>query len=144
MNSTFAGSGRQAPSCARRNEAGNPMRNDHISKLVSIAAVCVALFSTSAMSAPLQIGSGLTAAAPEMTEQVWCRYGQCYDNGAGVGGLVGGLIGGAIAAGAASAAAQQEAAAAQQHATACAQRYRSYDPATNTFAAKDGRRYPCQ
>ncbi|WP_433995290.1 BA14K family protein [Bradyrhizobium manausense] len=26
----------------------------------------------------------------------------------------------------------------------CAQRYRSYDPATITFAAKDGRRYPCQ
>ncbi|QOG23500.1 BA14K-like protein [Bradyrhizobium arachidis] len=120
------------------------MRNDHMSKIVLMAAVGVALLSTSAMSAPLQTNPGLAATAPEMTEQVWCRYGQCYDNGAGVGGLVGGLIGGAIAAGAASAAAQQEAAAAQQHATSCAQRYRSYDPATNTFAAKDGRRYPCQ
>nr|QIG97959.1 BA14K family protein [Bradyrhizobium sp. 6(2017)] len=55
-----------------------------------------------------------------------------------------GLIGGVIAAGAANAAAQQEAAAAQQHAPSCAQRYRSYDPASNTFAAKDGRRYLCQ
>jgi len=45
--------------------------------------------------------------------------------------LIGGLVGGAIAAGAPSAAAQQEAAAAQQHVTSCAQRYRSYDPATN-------------
>ncbi|WP_246709863.1 BA14K family protein [Bradyrhizobium sp. 6(2017)] len=49
-----------------------------------------------------------------------------------------------MAAGAANAAAQQEAAAAQQHAPSCAQRYRSYDPASNTFAAKDGRRYLCQ
>ncbi|UGY12424.1 BA14K family protein [Bradyrhizobium septentrionale] len=47
------------------------------------------------------------------------------------GGLVGGLIGGVIAAGAANATAQQEAAAAQQHAASCAQRYRSYDPASN-------------
>ena len=120
------------------------MRNDHISKVVVMVAVGVALVSTSAMSAPFQAGPGLAGAAPSLTEQVWCRYGQCYDNGVGVGGLVGGLIGGAIAAGAANAAAQQEAAAAQQHATSCAQRYRSYDPATNTFAAKDGRRYPCQ
>ena len=120
------------------------MRNDHTSKIALMAAAGIALFSTSAMSAPLQAAPGLAAAAPALTERVWCRYGQCYDNGAGVGGLVGGLIGGAIAAGAASAAAQQEAAAAQQHATACAQRYRSYDAATNTFAAKDGRRYLCQ
>jgi hypothetical protein len=141
MNAMFEKSGKQAPLCTRSNE-GNSMRNDSISKLVLMATVGVVLLSTSAMSAPLQAGPGL--AAPALTEQVWCRYGQCYDNGVGVGGLVGGLIGGAIAAGAANAAAQQEAAAAQQHATACAQRYRSYDPATNTFAAKDGRRYPCQ
>ena len=109
-----------------------------------MAATGAVAWSACAISAPLQTGAGVTAAAPSLTEKVWCRYGQCYDNGVGVGGLVGGLIGGAIAAGAASEAARQEAAAAQQHAAACAQRYRSYDPASNTFAGKDGRRYPCQ
>ena len=58
--------------------------------------------------------------------------------------LVGGLVGGAIIAGAA---AQQNAAAAQQqqqHVSYCAQRYRSYDPASDTFQGRDGRRYACQ
>jgi hypothetical protein len=118
------------------------MRSDTILKVVLMAASAM-VFSASAMSAPLQTRTGIPAEVPALTEKVWCRYGQCYDNGVGVGGLVGGLVGGAIAAGAASAAAQQEAAA-QQHATSCAQRYRSYDPNTNTFVAKDGRRYPCQ
>ena len=120
------------------------MRTDHVLKVVLIAATSALVFSASANAVPLQVDRGVAAAVPTLTEKVWCRYGQCYDNGGGVGGLVGGLIGGAIVAGAATAAAQQEAAAAQQHAAACAQRYRSYDPASNTFAGKDGRRYPCQ
>lgn len=121
------------------------MRSDHILKVVLMAITGAVVLSTSAISAPLQAGTGVAAVVPALTEKVWCRYGQCYgDGGLAVGGLVGGLIGGAIAAGAANAAAQQEAAAAQQHAASCAQRYRSYDPASNTFAAKDGRRYPCQ
>ncbi|MDI4236989.1 BA14K family protein [Bradyrhizobium sp. 31Argb] len=119
------------------------MRTDHILKVVLMATTGAVVLSASAISAPLQTSTGLAAAVPALTEKVWCRYGQCYDNGVGVGGLVGGLIGGAIAAGAATAAAQQEAAAAQQHAASCAQRYRSYDPASNTYVAK-GRRYPCQ
>lgn len=122
------------------------MRRARFLKVVLTATTGVMMFSASAISAPLQHGAGVAAAVPAVTEKVWCRYGNCYDNGGGaaVGGLVGGLIGGVIAAGAANAAAQQEAAAAQQHATSCAQRYRSYDPASNTFQAKDGRRYPCQ
>lgn len=115
-------------------------------KVALMAVTGAMMFSAAANSAPLQYGAGVAAAAPAVTERVWCRYGNCYDNGGGaaVGGLVGGLIGGVIAAGAANAAAQQEAAAAQQHAASCAQRYRSYDAASNTFQAKDGRRYPCQ
>lgn len=31
-----------------------------------------------------------------------------------------------------------------QHAASCMQRYRSYDPATNTFMGRSGRRYTCQ
>ncbi|MHC2623504.1 hypothetical protein ACVIW2_005536 [Bradyrhizobium huanghuaihaiense] len=120
------------------------MRIDHVLKVVLMTGTGTLMLSASAMAAPLQSVVGITGGVPALTEKVWCRYGPCYDNGAGVGGLVGGLIGGAIAAGAATAAAQQEAAAAQQHAASCAQRYRSYDPASNTYAAKDGRRYPCQ
>jgi BA14K-like protein len=117
------------------------MRSDHILKII-LTATSVVVLSASAMSAPLQSRAGVSAVVPALTEKVWCRYGQCYDNGVGVGGLIGGLVGGAIAAGAASAAAQQDAA--QQHAISCAQRYRSYDPNTNPFVAKDGWRYPCQ
>ncbi|MCS3518889.1 BA14K family protein [Bradyrhizobium elkanii] len=122
------------------------MRRARVVKVVLMAATGAMVFSAPAISAPLQHSAGVAAAAPSLTEKVWCRYGQCYYNGGGaaVGGLVGGLIGGVIAAGAANAAAQQEAAAAQQHAASCAQRYRSYDAASNTFQAKDGRRYPCQ
>ena len=120
------------------------MRFDHVLKVALMAATGAMMFSASAISAPLQNGASVAAAVPTVTEKVWCRYGQCDGGGAAVGGLVGGLIGGVIAAGAANAAAQQEAAAAQQHAASCAQRYRSYDPASNTFAGKDGRRYPCQ
>ncbi|MCP3393766.1 BA14K family protein [Bradyrhizobium sp. CCGB12] len=120
------------------------MRIDHVLRVVLMITTAAVMLSNPAMSAPLQSVTGVAGEVPTLTEKVWCRYGQCYDNGVGVGGLVGGLIGGAIAAGAATAAAQQEAAAAQQHAASCAQRYRSYDPASNTFAAKDGRRYPCQ
>ncbi|MHC2336460.1 BA14K family protein [Bradyrhizobium sp. USDA 4454] len=122
------------------------MRRARFLKVVLTATAGAMMLSASAISAPLRHGAGVAAAVSAVTEKVWCRYGNCYDNGGGaaVGGLVGGLIGGVIAAGAADAAAQQEAAAAQQHAASCAQRYRSYDAASNTFHAKDGRRYPCQ
>jgi hypothetical protein len=61
-------------------------------------------------------------------------------NGALIGGLAAGaIIGGAIAAGAAS----QANAAAQQNANYCAQRYRSYDPASGTYLNNDGNRYSC-
>jgi len=99
-----------------------------------------------AYAAPL-LPSEMQAQVPSATHKVWCHHGYCDGGGGGgaVGGLIGGLIGGAIVAGAANAAAQQEAAAAaQQHNAYCAQRYRSYDPGTGTFQGKDGRRYPCQ
>jgi hypothetical protein len=54
-----------------------------------------------------------------------------------IGGLAAGaIIGGAIAAGQANAAAQQNAA-------YCAQRFRSYDPASGTYLGTDGYRHPC-
>jgi BA14K-like protein len=121
------------------------MRIERILGIVLMTAASAAALSVPAISAPLQIDAGLSTEAPTMTQKVWCRYG-CGD-GVGLGGLVGGLVGGAIIAGAAANAAAEQnaaAAAAQQHVAACAQRYRSYDPASNSFQGKDGRRYPCQ
>ncbi|MBN9043367.1 MAG: hypothetical protein BGP05_10965 [Rhizobiales bacterium 62-47] len=96
----------------------------------------------------------ISSGAPTLTESVQYYYrrygyrgyprygygyrGYGYDGAAVVGGLAAGaIIGGAIAAGQANAAAQQ-------HAAYCSQRYRSYDPASNTYLSKDGNRYPCR
>ncbi|MDB5504597.1 MAG: hypothetical protein JWR89_4499 [Tardiphaga sp.] len=117
-------------------------------------------FSVPAISAPLMVQpqqAQSTTALP--TENVQYYRGGGYGRGYGYGGgyrrgygyrgggngaLIGGLaagaiIGGAIAAGAAS----QANAAAQQNANYCAQRYRSYDPASGTYLNNDGNRYPC-
>ena len=117
-----------------------------VGKFLSVGLIAV-MFSAPAISAPLQGAIGNSMAAPSTTEKIWCRNCGGGDGGAGLGALIGGVVGGVIAAGAVSAAASQNAAndaAAQQHAEACAQRYHSYDPASNTFQAKDGRRLPCQ
>lgn len=115
--------------------------------LVGSTALALAL---PAKAAPLMGAQGaLSAVAPSSVETVQYRhwhgprygyrhYGYGGDAGAIIGGLAAGaIIGGAIAAGQANAAAQQ-------HAAYCAQRYRSYDPASNTFLARDGNRYICQ
>lgn len=63
-------------------------------------------------------------------------YGRGYGTGAAVlGGLAAGaIIGGAIAS------SQAQAANAQAY---CAQRFRSYDPASGTYLGNDGYRHPC-
>jgi BA14K-like protein len=112
-------------------------------------------FSVPAISAPLMVQQAQSSASLP-TENVQYYRGDGYGRGYGYGGgyrrgygrgggdgaLIGGLaagaiIGGAIAAGAASNAA------AQQNASYCAQRYRSYDPASGTYLNNDGRRYAC-
>ncbi len=104
---------------------------------VFLIGCCIA---TPAISAPL---TSAPMSSPNVIEKIWCRHGYCDGDGAGVGGLIGGLVGGAIAAGAASSAAQQDAQAANQaRMSACAQRFRSYDPASGTYVS-NGRRYPC-
>lgn len=118
-----------------------------------LAATPMAL-SAPAMSAPLTADTGLSRAIPAATETVQFRRGYGYrgyrggyrggygyrrgpSGGAILGGLAAGaIIGGAIAAGQANAAAQQ-------NASYCAQRYRSYDPASGTYLNNDGNRYPC-
>lgn len=121
------------------------MRRKGLSAAI-VAAFSSLVVTTAAMSAPLSTHADLSAHTSSNVEKVWCHNGYCdgrSDGGAAVGGLIGGLVGGAIAAGVANNAAQQEAAAAQAHAQSCAQRYRSYDPASNTYLSK-GRRYVCQ
>jgi hypothetical protein len=69
-------------------------------------------------------------------------YRRGYGRGGGGGALVGGLIGGAIIGGAIAAGAASNAQA-QQNSNYCAQRYRSYDPASGTYLNTDGNRYAC-
>jgi len=106
-------------------------------------------FAMPANSAPLvSAQSSLRAAAPSSIDNVQYYHHRHYHHrhyhggGGGAGALIGGLAAGAIIGGAI--AAGQANAAAQQHQAYCAQRYRSYDPASNTFLARDGNRYPCQ
>jgi hypothetical protein len=67
-------------------------------------------------------------------------YGYGYGNGAA---LIGGLAAGAIVGGAIAAGQANAAAAAQQNVAYCAQRFRSYDPASGTYLGTDGYRHPC-
>ncbi len=67
-------------------------------------------------------------------------YRRGYDRGYGTGAAVlGGLAAGAIIGGA-IASSQAQAANAQAY---CAQRFRSYDPASGTYLGTDGYRHPC-
>ena len=104
-------------------------------------------FAMPANSAPLMTAqSALSVTAPSSVDNVqyrrWHGHHHHHHGGGGAGALIGGLAAGAIIGGAI--AARQANPAAQQHAAYCAQRYRSYDPASNTFLARDGNRYPCQ
>jgi len=71
-----------------------------------------------------------------------------YDDGYGPVGAAGDIVGGAIGTAGAIATAPFRAAGAGAYAMDrgdyCAQRYRSYDPASGTFLGRDGRRHPCQ
>jgi len=110
-----------------------------------VASLPLALAILPASAAPLMPTQSSKATLP--IEQVQYRGGHGHGgfrgghgHGGGIAGaVIGGLAVGALIAGAA--AANQEA---QDHHAYCAQRYRSYDPASGTFLARDGMRYPCQ
>ena len=118
--------------------------------LTALLAGSAALtFSVPATSAPLMAQSNMSKAAPSSIEtvQYYRRgyygpgYGYGYGNGAGA--LIGGLAAGAIVGGAIAAGQANAAAAAQQNVAYCAQRFRSYDPASGTYLGTDGYRHPC-
>jgi hypothetical protein len=112
-------------------------------------------FSVPAISAPVINQAPLAASVPAATENVQYYRGRGYGRGYGYGGgyrhgyrggngaLIGGLAAGAIIGGAIAAGAAQQNAQAQQNASYCAQRYRSYDPQSGTYMNNDGNRYPC-
>jgi hypothetical protein len=117
----------------------------------TIIAASAAWMPLPAISAPLQADAALSKATPAaaQTVQYWRRRGYYrgygyrgyYNRGPSAGAVIGGLAAGAIIGGAI--AAGQANAAAQQNAAYCAQRYRSYDPASGTYLNYDGNRYPC-
>lgn len=123
------------------------MRPNRLVASTLIAAAAAFTLAVPTSAAPLMTGAALSQAAPSATldVQYWRhRHHRHYHGGGGTGALIGGLaagaiIGGAIAAGQANAAAQQ----AQQAHAYCAQRFRSYDPASGTYLGHDGYRHPC-
>lgn len=118
-------------------------------RLLGAALIVSSALSAPAIAAPLRADAGLSTAAPAAAESVQYRrwggrgygYHHHHRGGGGAGALIGGLAAGAIIGGAI--AASQAQAAAQQNAAYCAQRYRSYDPASGTYLNRDGNRYPC-
>lgn len=118
-------------------------------RILGAALIVSGTLSAPAVAAPLRADAGLSKAAPAVTESVQYRrwggrgygYHHHHRGGGGAGALIGGLAAGAIIGGAI--AASQAQAAAQQNAAYCAQRYRSYDPASGTYLNRDGNRYPC-
>lgn len=113
---------------------------------IVLLAASIPLSVVPASAAPLMLATPASKATSLPLENVQYRYrgggyrgGYHHGGGAGVAGaVIGGLVIGGLIAGAA--AANQRA---NEQAAWCAQRYRSYDPATGTFLARNGVRYSC-
>lgn len=121
------------------------MRTAKFLAVALIASTTSLSFSHSATSAPLMNNAAMTSAASASSDienvQYRGRYrgGYRHHHGGGGAGLGLGLAAGAIIGGAIAASAAQ----ANQNHAYCAQRYRSYDPASGTYLNNDGNRYPC-
>ncbi len=124
------------------------MRTGSLLAAALLAGSMTLALSQSATSAPLMndtILSGATSATSNVENVQYYRRGYGYRGGyrrgyggggagLGIGLAAGAIIGGAIAASSAQA---------NQNASYCAQRYRSYDPGSGTYLNNDGNRYPC-
>jgi hypothetical protein len=116
-----------------------------------LAGAAAFTYSVPATAAPLMTQSDMGKAAPSSIKTVQYYghghrhygYGHHHHGGGGAGALIGGLAAGAIIGGAIAAGQANAAAAAQQNAAYCAQRFRSYDPASGTYLGLDGYRHPC-
>lgn len=123
------------------------MRPTRLVASTLIAAAAAFALAAPASAAPLMTGAALSQAAPSATVNVqhWRHrpHRHHYHGGGGSGALIGGLAAGAIIGGAIAASQAQAAQQAQQAHAYCAQRFRSYDPASGTYLGHDGYRHPC-
>jgi hypothetical protein len=128
----------------------------------AVFAAAIASIGTAATATPLVHTLALNNAVPATVETVQWRRGWGW-GGVGAGLVAGAIIGGAIASspyygygpypyyygpppvvyGPPPAPVYGGAPVAGDPAAYCAQRYRSYDPATGTFLGYDGVRHPC-
>lgn len=134
-----------------------------ISRMVTAAAFGMALAAGSAgIAAASDATAGALAKAKsqaypgETFSQYYRRgyYGRGYGGGAVAAGVLGGLALGALAAGAAASAGPGPTYPGAPVGNVyghdpswvdyCARRYRSFDPASGTYLARDGLRYPCE
>jgi len=133
--------------------------SNSVRRLIAGAAVAAAIASigTAATATPLVHTLALNNAVPATVETVQWRRGWGW-GGVGAGLVAGAIIGGAIASAPyygygpyyapppvvyGPPAAVYGAPVAGDPTAYCAQRYRSYDPATGTFLGYDGVRHPC-
>lgn len=119
---------------------------------MALIAGSLAVATVPAAAAPLMVGAQPTVAASNV-EQVQYRHGYGHRHyghghyghhrgyGWGPGAAIGGLAAGAIIGGAI--ASSQAQARANDAASYCAQRFRSYDPASGTYLANNGMRRAC-
>ena len=123
----------------RTQGTGNSVRRRMTRVLATGALIFMYAFGMVATTGAFVAGSVSPAFAQRGRGRGWGGRGR--GGGVGVGTAVGigvgaAIIGGAIAA---SAAEQQR----QEAINYCAQRYRSYDPNSQTYIGRGGMRYPC-
>jgi BA14K-like protein len=117
-----------------------------MNKLKTITAISALLVAAPAVAQ--EMGGGSYGPAPGYARSY--GYYQGYrDDGFWPGRVAGDVVGGAIGTAGAIATAPFRAPGADSYAAMgpdenyCAQRYRSFDPASGTFMGYDGRRHPC-
>lgn len=125
------------------------MRSNRLVASTLIAAAAALALSAPVSATPLMTnGAALSQAVPSATMDVQWRHHHrhhrhYHGGGGGAGAVIGGLAAGAIIGGAIAASQAQAAQQAQQTHAYCAQRFRSYDPASGTYLGYDGYRHPC-
>jgi hypothetical protein len=119
-------------------------------RTTAIAGVLAFGLAAPAASAPAEAGARLEGARPATAWAQYYGYGPRYyrrgpSGGEVAAGVIGGLAAGALIGGAiASQQPQAAPALAPDMVAYCARKYRSFDPASGTYLARDGQRYYCQ
>ena len=122
-----------------------------IRTMAAAGLVALGLAAPAAASPQMSPLARFEAAAPATAWSQYYGYGPGYyrrgpSGGEVAAGVIGGLAAGAIVGGAIAAQQQPQAAPAlaPDMVAYCARKYRSFDPASGTYLARDGQRYYCQ